>query len=85
MIAMRIEFYRSPILRNVLTAFAMQRSAEVKIKFRWCVLIVCMVPMGTGCRTILPDDQPSRLWEVYHQQKNCEPVTIHRPTRMVCP
>ena len=85
MIAMRIELWRLPILRNVLIVFAMRRSAEVKIKFRWCVVVVCMVTLSVGCRTILPDDQPSRLWEVYHQQKNCVPVTIHRPTRMVRP
>jgi hypothetical protein len=58
-------------------------------KRRLLLLSVLSVVSLTGCRTILPGDQPSRLWAVYAAQGPCNaggpaPMVPH-PTRMVRP
>ena len=52
-------------------------------KFRWLLAVSTLV-LCSGCRTVLPSDQPSRLWDVYLQRGRIDSkISIQRPTRMV--
>ena len=46
---------------------------------------ISVAALFLGCRTVLPSDQPSRLWEVFEQQHGCSgsKAQVPRPTRML--
>jgi hypothetical protein len=56
---------------------------------RLLLLLALLLVSISGCRTVLPGDQPSRLWAVYAAQGCCNPggpaPMVTHPTRMVRP
>ncbi len=56
------------------------------------VAVGLLLTLSNGCRSVLPSEQPSRIWDAYTEQNMglsgvnavCSP-SIPRPTRMVHP
>ena len=68
---------------------AIGRTGAVPSKLGIMLLSVVLGMLGTGCRTVLPPDQPSRLWNVFLRQNSgyvgAPPQPIPHPTQMVGP
>ena len=56
------------------------------------VAVGLLLTLSNGCRSVLPSEQPSRIWDAYTEQKMgltgfqaVHSPSIHCPTRMVHP